>query len=104
MLLSTFERLLVLSVLPREGDLTTIKIVRDLKSDLSFTEAEHKTLNFTQDPVTNGVKWEAQIEPVEISIGPKALTVIIDAFAALDKAKKLSLEHLPVYERFLEAT
>ena len=103
MLFSVFERLLLLSVLPKEGDLTTIRIVRDLKSALSFTESEHEVLKFRVDPNTGGTQWENQIEPVEIPIGPKAHKLITDALGELDKAKKLSLEHLPVYERFLEA-
>jgi len=102
MLLSTFERLLTLSVLPKEGDLTTIRIVRDLKSALSFTEAEHDVLKFTQDPTTRATHWVNQVDPIEIPVGPKALDVIVGGFEALNKAKKLTTEHLPVYERFLE--
>lgn len=103
MLLSVFERLLLLSVLPKEGDLTTIRIVRDLKSALSFTESEHAVLKFQVDPATGGTKWDNQIDPVEIPVGSKAHKLITDALDELNKAKKLSLEHLPVYERFLEA-
>lgn len=39
--LSVLERLKLLECLPREGDYTTIKIVRELREALSFKENEH---------------------------------------------------------------
>jgi len=48
MKLRTYERLLLLNVLPREGDLTMIRIVRQLREALSFTEEEHAALNVRQ--------------------------------------------------------
>ena len=46
--LTVRERLLLLQILPRQGDLTTIKIVRRLREELSFDEDEHRQLNFQQ--------------------------------------------------------
>ena len=41
MQLAVLERLKLLEILPREGDITTIKICRDLREALSFKENEH---------------------------------------------------------------
>ena len=40
------ERLVLITILPAEGDYTTLKLVRKLKESLSFSEEEHKQLNF----------------------------------------------------------
>ena len=40
------ERLVLVNILPPEGDYTTLKLVRKLRESLSFTEEEHKQLNF----------------------------------------------------------
>ena len=42
--LSVKGRLMLLGILPAEGDLTTIRIVRELREGLSFSETEHKQL------------------------------------------------------------
>jgi len=41
MKLSVLERLKLLEVLPREGNITTIKICRELREALTFKEDEH---------------------------------------------------------------
>ena len=40
------ERLVLITILPPEGDYLTLKLVRKLKESLSFSEEEHKQLNF----------------------------------------------------------
>lgn len=40
------ERLVLVTILPAEGDYTTLKLVRKLRESLSFSEEEHKQLNF----------------------------------------------------------
>ena len=52
MKLSVKARLLILQVLPDESNITTMRIVRDLKGALSFSEAESKALAFK-----NGEDW-----------------------------------------------
>ena len=46
MKLSVKARLLILQVLPDESNITTMRIVRDLQGNLSFSEAESKALAF----------------------------------------------------------
>lgn len=40
------ERLVLVNILPVESDYTTLKLVRKLRESLSFSEEEHKQLNF----------------------------------------------------------
>lgn len=96
---TAYERLLLLNVLPREGDLATLKIVRDLLDRLGFTEAEHQVLQIRQDG--DEVHWVREVDtPVEIEVGVTAYQVIQTTLRNLERQKKLRLEHLPLYERF----
>ena len=46
MKLTVPERLILVNILPAESDYTTLKLVRKLRESLSFSEEEHKQLNF----------------------------------------------------------
>lgn len=98
MKLSVGERLVLLSVLPQEGDFTTLKIIRNLKDDLSFTEEEHKLYQFQFEG--EQVIWENNGDK-EINFGEKATDIIVNAFKKLDQQKKLRMEHIELYEKFV---
>lgn len=92
---------MLLSVLPAEGDLTTMRLARDLRHELGFTEEEHDVLKFrTEDGLT---QWdsEADVEK-EIAIGPRAHVMVADALEKLDKDRKLNEDHLTLCEKFLD--
>ena len=65
MKLTISERLMLLGVLPKEENFLSLKIIRDLKSALSFTEKETKkfgtvykrTVNYTNTPEKNSVHF-----------------------------------------------
>ena len=96
--LTIADRLVVLDILPATGDILTVKIIRDLRHSLEFTEEELKECNITQD--TDRVIWDKDIEK-DIDISPKALSIIVEALEQYNKDKKLTLAHLPVYEKFI---
>lgn len=103
MRLQAFDRMILLNILPTEGDILTLRIVRDLQDALSFTEAEHAALNIRQEPGTTGVKWNGEADqPIDVEIGPVATGLIRDQLARLSEDQKLTLEHVPLYERFVE--
>jgi hypothetical protein len=98
--LNTFERVMLLNILPAEGDLTTLRIVRKLREDLSFSEEEHKELELNQDE-TGKVTWRSDKDKnKEVEIGAKALGVIRSALDRLNKEKKLRDYHLGLCDRF----
>lgn len=100
--LTVLERLVLLNVLPKEGNFTTIKLLRKLRENLSFDEAENKALNFVQDgdQVTWDVDEAAKITR-HIQIGEKMTDLIHDALKKLNDEKKLTDQHLSLYERFV---
>lgn len=95
------ERLVLLSVLPQEGDFTTLKIIRELRESLSFTEEEHKTYNFKQEG--NLVIWNKEKDvSKEVKVGEKANDIIVEALKKLNDERKLRDEHFSLYEKFVE--
>jgi hypothetical protein len=103
MLLNVSERLVLISILPKESDYTTIKIVQNLKEDLSFTEEEHELLKFynTEDGM---VHWNSENDiPKEIPIGEKATDIIASSLRNINATKKLREDHISLYEKFYSA-
>ena len=99
MKLPVSDRLILLGVLPKEGDFTTLKILRQMKDELSFSEEEHKKLNFRQEGET--ILWDEELEGKEVTFGEKATDIIVDAFRKLNDQKKLRIEQMELYERFV---
>lgn len=102
MKLKTFERLVLLNVLPAQGDFTTLKLLRKLRETLSFSEAEHKALQFKKSE-DGRIQWlaEGDVEK-DITIGEKVNDIIVEVLKKLDKEKKLTEEHYSLYEKFVE--
>jgi hypothetical protein len=101
--LKVYERLILLAILPKEGNFITLKVIRQLREALSFTEEEIKVLNFVQNVEEEKVTWDlAADKPVEIKIGEKATDIIVEALKKLDKEMKLTDEHYGLYEKFVE--
>lgn len=102
MKLKTYERLILLNILPLQGDFTTLKLLRKLRETLSFSEAEHKALQFKKSE-DGRVEWlsEGDIEK-DIIIGEKTTDIIVETLKKLDKEKKLKDEHFGLFEKFVE--
>ncbi len=97
--LTVGERLLLLDILPVQGSMVTLRIVRELREALSFDEAEHVTLNLREDG--NIVRWDtAQAQDKEIPIGPKAMDLIRTRIKELSEDNALRLDHLPLCDKF----
>lgn len=99
--LSVLERLKLLDFLPVTGDITTLRIVRQLREDLSFSEEEHSELEFKTSGDT--VHWNPLADQGKtISLGPKAREVIALALKRASEAQKLGLDCVTLYDRFVE--
>lgn len=101
--LNVFERINLLSILPREGDFTTLKLIRKVREDLSFSEEEHKLFQFKNLP-DGRVTWNAKAGEKhirEFEIGEVVTLQIKDALKKLNSQKKLKDEHFTLYEKFI---
>ena len=102
MKLNVLERLLLGGVIPAEGNLVTLKLIRQLREDLSFTAEEHKHFGFVEEG--EKIKWNPEYasEEKEIEINDVMLGVIKNQLKQMDKAEKLTENHLSLWEKFME--
>jgi len=102
--LNVLERLVLSGLLPKEGNFTNLKLVRQLKEELSFNDLENKKLNFVQ--VGDQVRWDELIardvkKKVTFSDDSMMRKIIVEALTKLDKDGKLRDEHFTLYEKFI---
>lgn len=102
MKLTIMERVMLLQVLPPTGNIGTMRIVHDLRMSLAPSEAEVKKCNIREDLENDKLLWDDNEYSAEITIGEKATDVIIEALKRWDSEFRLTEQHIPVYERFVE--
>lgn len=98
--LSVLERLVTLSVIPKEGDYATLKVINGLRLALSFSEDELAAWEVSSDLTTGKTTWKTNGE-ADIPIGEKATDIIVAALKRLDKEKKLPENAMGIYEKFI---
>lgn len=101
MQLSVKERILLLNLLPKEGNFTNLKLLRVAREALSFTELETKALNFRQEG--DQMFWDVTADGlVDIPIGEVVTLLIITELKKLDADNKLQEQHLSLFEKFVD--
>lgn len=99
------DRLLLLTRLSDTvGNVATLRVVRDLQNELSFSEEEHRELNFRYEQ--GKTMWDASnVALKEISIGPAALDAIFLPLQELSQAEppRLPMQFLDIYEKLEKA-
>ena len=103
MLLKVSERILLLGVLPKEGNFATLKILDELRMNLSYTEDELEKWDIDVNQETQMVSWNEDGE-TDIPIGEKATGIIVDELRKLDTENKLTNLTMPIYEKFIPIT
>ena len=106
MVLTVKERLILGAILPQQGDFPTLKIIRKLQDDLSFSEEEHKLLKFQVNAETAMTMWDVEADKTvlkDVAIGEKATDIIKEAFRKMEAEKRLTLAHMDIYEKFMES-
>ena len=99
MQLSTLDRLLLLGALPEKGSFTTLRILRGLREELSFSEEEHAALNFVEDG--DMVRWEPGADVTkDFAFGKKALDCIEQALKTKSEGGEADEQLLAVWEKF----
>jgi len=101
--LSVFDRLILLNIFPSESNIITLRIVRELKMLIGFSEIEHRKLEIHLDQESGNVHWKKDAEnDIEIEIGDVGRSIIVDALKSLNEKNKLSEQHISLYEKFVE--
>lgn len=101
------ERFALLGILPQQGNVITLRIIRELQNQLSFTEEELKHYNVQSHANPDGgarVTWtpELSTEVKDIAIGEAATGVIKEQLTKLNAQNQLHVSMLPLYEKFVE--
>jgi len=99
MKLSVLERLVAQSLIPKEADFTNLKLIRVAREKLSFDDAEQKTLNFRQE--SGQMVWNNGVPDQEIDLGETVTSMIVKELKRLDESNKLTMDHLGLYEKFI---
>lgn len=98
--LNVAERLTLMSVLPREGNFVTLKVLRETNDKLGLSEEELKFYEVEQDE--DKVHWNPDKDKgTELEFGDRATDIIVDALKNLDKSKKLTQRHFTLYDKFV---
>ena len=100
MLLTIKHRLLLLNILPSNGNYDTLLIIREQQDLLGITGEEHERLGVKR--VGDMVVWdESKDVPVEIEITKIAGHIIKRELTRLNDDGRLQMEFLPLYEHFV---
>jgi len=98
--LTVLERLILLQILPKEGNFVTLRVLRSLTSSLGLSEGDIKEFEVKQDGEI--ATWNNKgNEEREIEIGEKATDIIIESLKELNDSKKLTEQHFSLYEKFV---
>ena len=102
--LTVKQRVDLQSILPPRGDFVTIKMIRVLREDLSFTEEELEKLQF-KCRTDGNVEWNAEAAEKcikEITIPEAIITTSKEILERANTAKQITDAHLDFYEMFME--
>ena len=100
--LTVLERLVLLSLLPKEGSFLTLKLLRKFREALSFDELELRKLSFVQDG--DQVRWDTQTGNKvrkTLKIGDTLVKMITDILKDLDRKEKLTEDQVSLYTKFV---
>lgn len=103
--LNILERITLQRILPVEGDYITAKTVRDLRDAIGLSEAEiaESGITVVGDNQYSIPKLAASIMKV-IPMGEIARYIVKKQLQELSTQKKLALDCVPLYERFVESS
>lgn len=100
--LNILERMVLLGLLPQEGNFATLKLMRKLRESLSLTDQEIKEYDFKQEG--DRLSWKPELAHKEKAIDFEdfALELIKTELRKLNDSKKLEDKHFSLYEKFIE--
>jgi hypothetical protein len=108
-LVNMLERVVLMQVLPKEGSIVTLKVLRDLQGHLGFTDEEIREYRLMGDNGQIVLAPDVIGVAKDVPMGEVALKLIKDSFQSLaEQAEKnpekvkIPISWLPVYERFVE--
>lgn len=107
MLMTITQRISILNVLPLEGNIITLKVVRELQQELSFSDEELTKwkITTTKNPIGSiQISWDEEFATAtkEVKIGEAAKKIISDRLKLLNEREQLPIELIDLYDIFVE--
>jgi hypothetical protein len=99
--LSVADRLQILAILPAQASLATIRIVTELRSELSFSEEE--IAEFDVEELGGMVRWNAEKAEghmKEVTIGKVARGIIEKQLEKMNREEQVTASMISLYELF----
>lgn len=102
MKLTILERLVILGILPAEGDILFLRMRQGMIAKVGLDAIEMETYEVKQNPDgtvswRNDLPYEAEVELSDVEKG-----IVKDALMKLSRERKLTPNHLSLYEKFCE--
>ena len=97
--MGVMDRLILLNTLPKQGDIVTVRVVRELREKLELAADEIAALGLKPGDPINSKTLEAA-EKKELEFGKVEQGIIKNALGNLDKEKKLTEEHISLWDMF----
>jgi len=104
--LSVFERIFLFSNLPPKSDITTIRAVRQLRTDLSFTDDELKEYGIESEKDKNGnltgrIRWDVdKVKDKNIEFSTGMMKVCVNILKKFNETGEVTEQHIPLYDKF----
>ncbi len=94
------ERLLILNILPKEGNIVTVRLLKEIIGSVGLSGEEIKKWK-VQTKENNQVVWDnTKSTEKEVNLGESAKGLISERLELLNKESKLTLEQLTLYDKF----
>ena len=97
MKLNVLERIMLMQILPTEGNYITFKMLIELKSALTFSEKEYKDFGMTEKD--GQIMWKKDTLK-EITVGDKMKEVVKTALKKVDDEEKINNQLYSLFEKF----
>jgi len=102
MKLGVANRLLLLGLLPEQGNILTLRVVREARQLLEFKADEVNRFEIVQSGPS--FRWnQEKAEEVEIALSDAALGIAREAIKKQDAENKLTVVHIPLWEKLVES-
>ena len=96
------DRLMVMSILPQQGNFVTIQLVAELKRKVSLSPKEIEQVGIKTDPATGNLAWDdTKDKDKDFSFHESERALIQKALVELEEQNKLTPDHIDIYKQFV---
>lgn len=97
--LNVGERLLILSILPKEGNFITLRVIQTLKMRIGLSAEEYQKYEIVSE--NGGTRFNIKgLDPTDFEFAEVEADIIKSELKKKDTDKKLTEEMITIYEKF----